>query len=374
MNKIETHLNLLIINILYNHTIMSQFKCEKCGKEFKQEFRLKQHQDRKTPCIKETQKTIEIPKVKPILKWVGGKTQILDKLMKNFPQEINNYHEIFLGGGSVLLALLAHVKSNIIKINGKIYAYDLNEPLIYVYKNIQSKHEELFDKLQEIIKEFNECGKGTTKESSDSSFEILNRKPQSLEEAQMCRENYYYWIRIQYNKLSPIDKQTLTGSAMFIFLNKTCFRGVFRVGPNGFNVPYGHYNSPEIVNKEHLDEIHELIQDVIFECADFNKSLAIPFEDSDYVYLDPPYAPETSTSFVGYTENGFNIDNHQQLFQVLDNLTEKKIKLMMSNAAVTLVQSNFSEPKYNTTIILCKRAINSKNPEAKAKEVIIKNY
>jgi DNA adenine methylase len=353
---------------------MSQFKCEKCGKEFKQEFRLKQHQDRKTPCIKETQKTIEIPKVKPILKWVGGKTQILDKLMKNFPQEINNYHEIFLGGGSVLLALLAHVKSNIIKINGKIYAYDLNEPLIYVYKNIQSKHEELFDKLQEIIKEFNECGKGTTKESSDSSFEILNRKPQSLEEAQMCRENYYYWIRIQYNKLSPIDKQTLTGSAMFIFLNKTCFRGVFRVGPNGFNVPYGHYNSPEIVNKEHLDEIHELIQDVIFECADFNKSLAIPFEDSDYVYLDPPYAPETSTSFVGYTENGFNIDNHQQLFQVLDNLTEKKIKLMMSNAAVTLVQSNFSEPKYNTTIILCKRAINSKNPEAKAKEVIIKNY
>ena len=374
MNKIETHLNLLIINILYNHTIMSQFKCEKCGKEFKQEFRLKQHQGRKTPCIKETQKTTEIPKVKPILKWVGGKTQILDKLIKNFPQEINNYHEIFLGGGSVLLALLSNVKSNAIKINGKVYAYDLNEPLIHVYKNIQSNHEELFDKLQEIIKEFNECGKGKTKECSDSSFEILNRNPKSLEEAQMCTENYYYWIRIQYNKLSPIDKQTPTGSAMFIFLNKTCFRGVFRVGPNGFNVPYGHYNSPEIINKEHLDEIHELIQDVIFECADFNKSLASPFEDGDYVYLDPPYAPETSTSFVGYTENGFNVDNHQQLFQLLDNLTEKKIKFMMSNAAVTLVQSNFPEPKYNTTIILCKRSINSKNPEAKAKEVIIKNY
>jgi DNA adenine methylase len=160
---------------------------------------------------------------------------------------------------------------------------------------------------------------------------------------------------------------------MFIFLNKTCFRGVFRVGPKGFNVPYGHYNNPEIINKEHLEEIHNLIQNVIFECSDFNISLT-NVEPNDFVYLDPPYAPETDTSFVGYTENGFNIDNHNNLFKLVHILTDKNIKIMLSNADVSLVRDNFTNDKYNAISILCKRSINSKNPEAKAKEVIIKNY
>jgi DNA adenine methylase len=92
------------------------------------------------------------------------------------------------------------------------------------------------------------------------------------------------------------------------------------------------------------------------------------------VYLDPPYAPETDTSFVGYTENGFNIDNHNSLFKLIHVLTGANKKIMMSNADVSLVRENFTVDKYNTSSILCKRSINSKNPEAKAKEVIIKNY
>ena len=84
---------------------------------------------------------------------------------------------------------------------------------------------------------------------------------------------------------------------MFIFLNKTCFRGVFRIGPNGFNVPYGHYVNPEIINKEHLFEIHSLIQNVIFQVADFNVSLA-NIQSNDFIYLDPPYVPEKKNSFV----------------------------------------------------------------------------
>jgi len=299
---------------------------------------------------------------KPILKWVGGKTQILDKLMLDFPIEINNYHEIFLGGGSVLLALLTYVKNGIIKINGNIYAYDLNEPLIYVYKNIQSQHTDLYNKLQDVIEEFNECGDG-----------VINRKPLNIEEAKIAKENYYYWIRNEYNKLSLEDKKTTTGSAMFIFLNKTCFRGVFRVGPNGFNVPYGHYNNPEIVNKSHLEEIHELIQNVIFECCDFNLSLK-NVKPNDFVYLDPPYAPEKDTSFVGYTENGFNMENHKNLFKLIHELTIANIKMIMSNADVNLVRENFTNEMYNISSILCKRSINSKNPDSKAKEVIIKNY
>lgn len=373
---------------------MVKYICEKCGKEFKQKSHHNTHMNKKNPCIIESKikemidnavkvKLAEINQVdnsdnvnklvkdinynkikivKPILKWVGGKTQIMDKLIVEFPTEINNYREIFLGGGSVLLTLLSYVKSGLIKVHGNIYAYDLNEPLIYIYKNIQINHNQLYEKLQIIITEFNKCGDGE-----------INREPKNIDEAKISKENYYYWIRNEYNKLSFNDKKTILGSAMFIFLNKTCFRGVFRVGPNGFNVPYGHYNNPEIINKEHLDEIHDLIQDVIFECCDYNISLAT-VEQNDYVYLDPPYAPETDISFVGYTKNGFNLDNHNNLFKIIHMLTENNKKIMLSNADVSLVRENFIDQKYNISSILCKRAINSKNPESKTKEVIIKNY
>jgi len=216
--------------------------------------------------------------------------------------------------------------------------------------------------LQSIIKDFNECGNGE-----------INRKPANIVEAKIAKENYYYWIRSEYNKLCLTDKKGILGSAMFIFLNKTCFRGIFRVGPNGFNVPYGHYNNPEIINKEHLEEIHHLIQNVVFECSDFTTSLTI-VEPNDFVYLDPPYAPETDTSFVGYTEKGFNIENHNNLFTLIHILTAANKKIMLSNADVSLVRENFTNEKYSTLSILCKRSINSKNPDAKAKEVIIKNY
>jgi DNA adenine methylase len=383
---------------------MGKYTCEKCGKDFSQKSHYTVHINKKNPCVVESkikemintaikEKLVEIKKTKPIefeiideddiiydnkyvkdintkkinipkpiLKWVGGKTQILDKLIVEFPTEINNYREIFLGGGSVLLTLLSYVKNGVIKIHGNIYAYDLNEPLIYIYKNIQTNHTELYNEIQYLITEFNSCGNGE-----------INRTPKNINEAKIAKENYYYWIRTEYNKLNLTDKKTSKGSAMFIFLNKTCFRGVFRVGPKGFNVPYGHYNNPEIINLEHFNEIHQLIQNVIFECCDFNTSLN-NVEPNDYVYLDPPYAPETDTSFVGYTENGFNIDNHNNLFKLIHKLTETNKKMMLSNADVSLVRDNFTSEKYNITSILCKRAINSKNPEAKAKEVIIKNY
>jgi DNA adenine methylase len=302
--------------------------------------------------------------IKPFLKWVGGKTQILDKLIVEYPVQINNYHEIFLGGGSVLLNLLSYIKEGIIQMSGTIYAYDLNEPLIYVYKNIQTSHDEVYENVQKMIKESNE---------SECKNGELNRKPKNIEEAQECVENYYYWIRSEYNKLSPNDKKTTIGSAMFIFLNKTCFRGVFRVGPNGFNVPFGHYKKPEIVNKQHLDDIHNLIQGVVFECCDFATSLS-RVKQSDYVYLDPPYAPETDNSFVSYTVDGFGLDKHVELFKICNEMTNQGKKIMMSNSDVKLVRDSFDKEKYNTTSILCKRAINSKNPESKAKEVIIKNY
>jgi DNA adenine methylase len=349
---------------------MDKYICEKCKKEYKQKYHYTRHINScmmdanisiDNKLVKDIQyKNIEIPK--PILKWVGGKTQILDKLIIEFPTDINNYHEIFLGGGSVLLTLLSYVKNNIIKIHNNIYAYDLNEPLIYVYKNIQTNPNELYDETQKIITEFNLCGNGE-----------INRKPNDIEIAKMAKENYYYWIRKKYNELSLDEKKTIKGSAMFIFLNKTCFRGVFRVGTNGFNVPYGHYNNPEIINQEHLNKIHELIQNVHFKVCDFNISLN-NIEPNDYVYLDPPYAPETDTSFVGYTVNGFTIENHNTLFNKIHQLTETDKRIMLSNADVNLVRNSFTHQKYSITSIVCKRSIHSKNPKAKAREVIIKNY
>lgn len=300
--------------------------------------------------------------IKPIIKWVGGKTQIIYTIMGEFPTEINNYHEIFLGGGSVLLAFLSYVNEGIITVSGNIYAYDLNETLIYVYKNIQSNHEELYIEIRKLINDLNSCDDGE-----------INRKPKNLHEAKESKENYYYWIRTQYNLLNHDEKKMPIGSAMFIFLNKTCFRGVFRVGPRGFNVPYGHYDNPEIINKEHLDEIHNLIQNVVFTCCNFSISLN-NIQNGDYTYLDPPYAPENEKSFVGYTENGFNLDNHINLFKMVNDLTINNKKIMMSNADVQLVCDNFNERIYNIVSIFCKRAINSKKPQSKAKEVIIKNY
>ena len=306
--------------------------------------------------------SLTIPK--PILKCVGVKTQIIDKLIHDFPSEINNYYEIFLGGGCVLLALLTYIKNGIINIEGNIYTYDVNEPLIYMYKNIQSNHNDLYNELQKIIIEFNSC---------KNDIDYINRKPLTIEEAKKNKENYYYWIRFLYNNLN--DKKTIIGSAMFIFLNKTCFRGVFRIGPNGFNVPYGHYKNPEIINKNHLDIINDLIQNVIFECIDFNISLISDnYQINDFIYLDPPYAPEKTTSFVKYTENGFDINNHNKLFTLIHKLTEKNIKIILNNSDVSLVRDNFTNDKYNITSILCKRSINSKNPDAKSNEVIIKNY
>ena len=305
---------------------------------------------------------------KPFIKWVGGKTQIIDKISNKFPVEINNYREAFLGGGSVLLALLSYVKCGAIKVNGNIYACDVNEPLINTYKNIQTRHIELYDALQTIIRDFSDCGDPS---GSDGK---ANRKPENILDAKVSKENYYYWIRSRYNKLCLEEKKGILGSAMFIFLNKTCFRGLFRVGPNGFNVPYGHYKNPEIINKGHLEEIHNLIQGVIFECCDFTISLK-DVEPNDFVYLDPPYAPENATSFVGYTEKGFGIESHNNLFTLIHNLTAaKELKVLLSNADVPLVRDNFTSEQYVISQILCKRSINSKNPDAKTNEVIISNY
>lgn len=295
---------------------------------------------------------------KPFLKWVGGKTQHIQQIINSFPDNMENYHEIFLGGGSVLLAVLSLQKAGLITIKGSIYAYDLNKQLIQVYRHIQSNKDELIKRVQHYRNEYDKCPiveKGTA-----------NRKPVNDTEAKTSRESYYYWMRMKFNLLKDLS---IENSALFIMLNKTNFRGVYREGPNGYNVPFGHYKkTPAIISKNEIDKISTLIKDVVFIDADFNDSINNATE-GDFVYLDPPYAPQNIKSFVGYTENGFDINMHEKLFKLTKALTTNNIKFAMSNANVELVKNSFEG--YVFKEISARRAIHSKNPAAKTTDVLI---
>ena len=287
---------------------------------------------------------------KPVLKWVGGKTQIIEKVLSRFPKNMENYHEPFLGGGSVLFALLGLIEQGEISVNN-IYASDSNEALIGMYKNIQNSYLELYQDLKQFVDEFNLIKK----------LNGGNKSPETPEEQMFSQESYYYALRKTYNQ--TIDKTSIRASAYFIFLNKTCFRGLYRIGPNGFNVPFGNNKNPEIVNLQHLKKIHELVQGVVFNCCDFTESLK-SVNDNDFVYLDPPYVPVNKDSFVNYTRDGF--DKHETLIFILKNCN---FKFIMSNADAPLVKDNFD----NYETILAKRNINSKKPNSKVNELLVFN-
>jgi DNA adenine methylase len=281
--------------------------------------------------------------MKPFLKWVGGKTQIIQDVLGAFPSEINDYHEIFVGGGSVLLAALE--KANV---KGKFYAYDLNKILIDTYKDIQTRPKELQKEVDELFRVYDSIN-GTE----------INRKPTDEQEALTSKESYYYWVRHLYNT------GTQNKTAMFVFLNKTCFRGVYREGPNGFNVPYGHYKTTPAVPD--LIKVSEVIQKVEFTHCDFREAIRRA-KPGDFMYLDPPYAPETKTSFVGYTKDGFGMKDHEELFEMTKS---SGAQFVMSNAGVDLVRDTFSD--YTVTDIKARRAINSKNPASNTTEVIVRS-
>jgi DNA adenine methylase len=291
-------------------------------------------------------------KTKPFLKWVGGKTKILDILIKNLPNDINEYHEIFVGGGSMLLKICELNKSKIIN------AYDINESLIYTYKNLQSKKKELLTEIEKLQKKYEEL---------PFNGEKGKIKVKTLKESFESKAKFYYYQRDVFNK---IDKKCVKASALFIFINKTCFRGLYREGPNGFNVPFGNYKKVNIIDKNNIEKIAELIKNVNFECLNFEESLT-RVKNNNFVYLDPPYAPENKNSFTSYNKDGFGINSHKKLFKIIKELDAD---FMMSNHDVKLVRESFKDEKYKIENIVVMRSIDSKNPGKKTKEVIIRNY
>lgn len=293
--------------------------------------------------------------IKPLLKWVGGKTQLLDKLLTHFPRTMDNYHEIFVGGGSVLLSVLSLMREGQLTM-GRVYAYDANEGLIYFYKNIQSNKDTLYRLMNQYLETYNSIERMTI----DADKKELRALRKVTKETTTSREAYYYWLRYQFNQL---DKQSVEYSALFYVLNKLCFRGLFRESSSGFNVPFGHYKNIGMVSAEHMDSVHALIADVIFECCDFRESISRT-KKGDFMYLDPPYVPEKASSFVGYTKNGFN--RHEELFECIK---KQSVQFVLSNSNAEPVCKAFAE--YGIDKVEAKRCINSKTPEAKTKELIV---
>ena len=299
--------------------------------------------------------------IKPLLKWVGGKTQIIEDVVELIPKEMHNYHEPFIGGGSVLFTVLSYKMYGEIEINGRVYASDINKNLINFYKNIQANVDSVIAELKKIISEYN----GIT--GTD-----VKRLPVDFQESLTSPESYYYWMRKTYNALNDEQRSEPRASAIFFFINKNCFRGLYRESTYGFNVPYGYYKRPFLIDEQHFRDVSLLIEDVVFTCRDFEKSIQETVCEADFIYLDPPYAPENAASFVSYTSGGFPLDEHNKLFKICNELP---CKMLMSNADVKIVRDSFPNEKgFITKTISCRRTINPYDTGSSTNEVLITNY
>lgn len=267
--------------------------------------------------------------MKPFLKWVGGKTQHLEDILPLIDKgEI--YYELFLGGGAVMIELL---KRNAFE---KMYANDINPQLINTYIQIQTNVEKLVEYLKAIESQYNSA-----------------TNP----------ETFYYTIRTEYNRYSSLDPLQ---ASYFIFLNKVGFRGLYRVNRDGkFNVPFGHYKSPTLYEEENFRQLHQAFQRVVFSCGSFD---ALSIEKNAVVYLDPPYVPEAKNSFTAYSPDSFD---HQGFFKYCQNLTNLRIRWIMSNSFSGQTRELLDTRNYRVIELRSKRRINSKTPQSTTQEVLV---
>ncbi len=288
--------------------------------------------------------------VKPFIKWAGGKSQLLNEIRTKYPQKIERYCEPFVGGGAVLLDILANFSPNEVIIN------DINVSLINTYQQVQTNVEALISQLEEMQAEFWTADTET-------------------------RKIIYTQNREQFNSLINNNNNSLDKAALFIFLNKTCFNGLYRVNRKGlFNVPIGSYKNPPICDAENLRYISKLLQNVEIKCGDY-KDCANFIDDKTFVYIDPPYRPLTVTaSFTSYNENEFGDQQQIELGHFIDEITEKGSKVVASNSDPKNADDtdNFFDDlyaEYKIERVSAKRMINSKAAgRGNINEIIICNW
>ncbi len=273
----------------------------------------------------------------PFIKWVGGKRGLLEQILPLFPKEFNNYYEPFIGGGAVFFKLFS---KGVLK-NKKVILSDINEELINTYNIIKNRPFELINKLEKYKEQH----------SKDFYYKIreLDRKS-------------------NYNKLSNLEKAT-----RFIYLNKTCFNGLYRVNKKGyFNTPIGSYKNPNIANRDLILSASEALQDVIIKQQSF-KDVSQYTKRGDLVYFDPPYYPLNKTSnFTSYNSNYFLENEQFELFELFDKLSENGVKVIQSNSDTEFIKNLYKN--YDIKIVNANRFINSKsNGRGKITEVLIRS-
>lgn len=274
-------------------------------------------------------------KVKPFVKWAGGKRQILDKLKSHVPEEYNTYFEPFVGGGALLFDLAP--KNAVIN--------DSNEELINVFNVLCN--DKKYSKMCKYLNKY-------------------ERKHD---------EDFYYEIRnIDRNKKKYTKFNDSKRAARTIYLNKACFNGLYRVNSKGeFNVPFGKKTKVNTYDGENLLNVHSYLtlNNINILCTDFENAVSLA-KEGDFVYFDPPYDSDTST-FNSYTEDGFNKEEQRRLAKVFKQLDKKGVKIMLSNHNTILIKELYKD--YNFHIIEAKRSINSNGKKrGKVEEVIITNY
>lgn len=274
------------------------------------------------------------PLVSPILKWVGGKRQLLDSIEPLIPK-CSTYYEPFIGGGAVLFS----------RQPDKAVINDSNPELINVYLTIKNEPEALIEKLKE-------------------------HKVNSSEE-------YFYSIRALDRDKAVFENMTnVERAARIIYLNKTCYNGLFRVNSSGeFNSPWGKYKNPNITNETTINALHTYFNkaNITIKCGDYKDALK-GIRKGAFVYFDPPYMPiSSSASFTGYTAGGFGEQEQIALKEQCDALNAKGIKFLLSNSSCPFIEDLYKD--YIIEHVNAKRAINA-NPEKRGeiKEVLVRNY
>ena len=272
--------------------------------------------------------------VVPFVKWAGGKRQLLGVLSGLMPEgSVKSYCEPFVGGG----ALLFHLQPS------TAYVNDINSELINVYSVIKHSVDELIIEL--------------------SRFE--NKQEIFYEVRSWDRDKF------KYSSLSNIQR-----AARIIFLNRTCFNGLYRVNNAGeFNSPFGYYRKPNIVNAPVLKAVSHYLNsaEIHLSSVDYSEVI-VNLQKGTFVYLDPPYDPVSdSASFTGYTRGGFSRNEQARLRECCDDLSRREIKFMLSNSATDFIMDLYSE--YNITVVKAKRAVNSAGDKrGDVEEVIVRNY
>ena len=295
--------------------------------------------------------------IRPFIKWAGGKKSLIPQISSYYPKElidnkIDTYIEPFVGGGAILIDVLQ--KYNI----KKAYALDINKDLINCYRVIKKDVENLINALRRKEKEY-------------KAFETMNEK-----------SDYYYKVRDEYNSYK-LEKEELSlkRASEFIFLNKTCFNGLYRVNKNGlFNVPFNKAKNPTICDSDNLRNLSKLIQNVTFVYGNYEESEKYITQHT-FMYFDPPYRPLNITSgFTSYTKEDFNDEDQIKLAEFYLKMDKNNIKLMLSNSNPknTNKDDDFFENLYksfNINEIYAKRMINSKaNGRGELSELLITNY